>query len=148
MIRSTRKGFEKLKKDYEAVLRQRPIAVADLKKARDMGDLSENGYYKAARMKLSQIDYLIRKLSMDIKKSIVLEQANTDFIGVGNTVTLKNDKGEVVYHVVGDLEANPQEKKISLLSPLGRAINERRVGERVTIKTPRGKVTYSISKIS
>lgn len=148
MIRSTQKGFEKLKKAYEVAVAQRPIAVADLKKARDMGDLSENGYYRAARFKLSHIDYLIRKLSLDIKKSIIVEQANTDFIGVGNKVTLKNDSGEVTYQIVGDLEADPKTGKISLLSPIGRAINGARVGDNVAIETPSGKINYSIDKIS
>jgi len=126
----------------------RPVAVADLKKARDMGDLSENGYYKAARFKLSHIDYLIRKLSLDIKKSVVIEKAGTDYIDVGSTVELQNKDRKVTYSVVGDLEANPQEKKISLMSPLGKAISGKKVGDSVTIETQTGKTEYQIQKIS
>ena len=148
MIRSTKKGFEKLKKDYEEAVKMRPVAVADLKKARDMGDLSENGYYKAARFKLSHIDYLIRKLSLDIKKSVVIEKAGTDYIDVGSTVELQNKDRKVTYSVVGDLEANPQEKKISLMSPLGKAISGKKVGDSVTIETQTGKTEYQIQKIS
>lgn len=148
MIRSTKKGFDKLKKDYEDAVAQRPIAVADLKKARDMGDLSENGYYKAARFKLSHIDYLIRKLSLDIKKSIIVEKADKEIVGIGNTVTLVSKNGEVTYYVVGDLEADPKEKKISLLSPLGRAIAGRKKGDKVAIEIPTETMSYVITKIS
>ncbi|MEX2012928.1 MAG: GreA/GreB family elongation factor [Candidatus Levyibacteriota bacterium] len=148
MIRSTKKGFEKIKKDYEEAVRMRPAAVADLKKARDMGDLSENGYYKAARFKLSHIDYLIRKLSLDIKKSVVIEKAGTDYIDVGSTVELQSKDGKVTYSVVGDLEANPQEKKISLMSPLGKAISGKKVGDSVAVETQSGKTEYQIQKIS
>ncbi len=148
MIRFTKKGFEKLKKDYEEAIKMRPIAVADLKKARDMGDLSENGYYKAARFKLSQIDYLIRKLKNDIRSAIVIETSGSDFVGIGNIVTLSNEKTKITYEVVGDLEANPDEKKISLLSPIGKAIKDRRVDENVFIETPTGKISYTITKIS
>jgi len=148
MIRSTKKGFEKLKKDYQDAVRERPIAVADLRKAREMGDLSENGYYKAARFKLSHIDYLLRKLSTDIKKSIIVEKTDKNIVGVGSTVTLKSEKGEVTYSMVGDLEADPKEKKISLLSPIGSAIAGKKVGDSVTIQTPSGEMKYSIGKIS
>ncbi len=148
MIRSTKKGFDKLKKDYKNAVAQRPIAVADLKKARDMGDLSENGYYKAARFKLSHIDYLIKKLSLDIKKSIIIEKTDKESVNIGNTVTLVSKSGEVTYYVVGDLEADPKEKKISLLSPLGRAISGRKTGDKVAIEIPTGIVSYVITKIS
>ena len=148
MIRSTKKGFDKLKKDYKNAVAQRPIAVADLKKARDMGDLSENGYYKAARFKLSHIDYLIKKLSLDIKKSIIIEKTDKKSVNIGNTVTLVSKSGEVTYYVVGDLEADPKEKKISLLSPLGRAISGRKTGDKVAIEIPTGIVSYVITKIS
>src|SRR5258708_14698218 len=62
-IRFTKQGYEKLKRDYEELLKSRPAAVDDLKKARDMGDLSENGYYKASKSKLSFIDARLRKFS-------------------------------------------------------------------------------------
>jgi len=63
-------------------------------------------------------------------------------------VTLKNNNGEVTYSVVGDLEANPKEKKISLLSPIGNAIAGKKVGDSVIIQTPREKTSYSIQEIS
>lgn len=147
-IKLTKEGFEKLKKDYEDAVKERPIAVADLKKARDMGDLSENGYYKAARFKLSYIDFLIRKLSLDIKRSIVVEKTDKDFVGIGSTVTLENKNRKTTYYVAGDLEANPKENKISLLSPLGKAIKNKKLNDEVFIEAPSGKISYKIIKIS
>lgn len=147
MIRSTKAGFDKLKKNYEDAIKERPIAVADLKKARDMGDLSENGYYKAARFKLSHIDYLIRKLSLDIKKSIIVGKTDKQYVEIGNTVTLSNKNEEITYFIAGDLEADPKKKMISLLSPIGKSIAGKKVGDSVEVDIPAGKLFYTITKI-
>lgn len=127
-IRFSKVGFEKLKKKFERLNSERPSAVLDLKKAREMGDLSENGYYKSARAKLSSIDRNLKYLTHQIKNAYVVEQIQ----GIG---------------VVGDLEANPSERKISLLSPIGRALENRKIGEIVEIKTPNGNTFYKIIKI-
>lgn len=148
MIRFTKSGFEKLKIDLENLIKERPQAVADLKKARDMGDLSENGYYKSARSKLSTIDHNLRKFTYDIKNAIVIENTNKKFAGIGSTVTLQNNDREVTYSIVGDFEANPKEKKISLLSPIGRALENKQAGSEAEIVTPKGTIYYKLTKIS
>lgn len=147
-IRFTRKGFEELKKKYEELKNARPPAVLDLKKARDMGDLSENGYYKAARSKLSGIDSTLRHLLSQIKGASVVESTNKDFIGIGSKVILRNKEKELVIELVGDLEANPAKKKISLLSPIGLALEGKKTGDKIEITTPQGKIFYIVTKIS
>ena len=148
LIRFTKEGFEKLKKDYEELKAERPDAVEHLKKARDMGDLSENGYYKASKAKLASIDGRLWKMSMDIKHALVIEDSKNSGIDIGKTVTLANDKREMTYKVVGDLEANPSEGKISLLSPIGKAIAGKQLGDEIKITTPSGEVAYKIIKLS
>ncbi len=144
-IQFTKEGYEKLKKDFKEAVESRPFAVADLKKARDMGDLSENGYYKAARMKLSSIDHSIRQFKDFIQRAQVLDDKNYGFVSIGSTVTLSNGK---TYKVVGDLEANPSENKISLLSPIGKAIKDKAVNDEAILDSPSGKISYKIIKVS
>ena len=147
-IRFTKIGFDKLKKDYENLQKNRPLAVADLKKARDMGDLSENGYYKAARSKLSEIDRNLRTLLYEIKNAVVIAGAHKNIVNIGSIIKLSDGKKEIKLNIVGDLESDPSLGKISLLSPIGRAVENKKAGDKVDILTPSGIVTYKIISIS
>jgi transcription elongation factor GreA len=151
-IRFTKEGYEKLKEEYNDLLRQRPLAVADLKKAREMGDLSENGYYKASKSKLNFIDGQLRRFSDYLKRADIVDSDGTklpiDTVYIGSTVTLSDGKRERTYQIVGDLEAEPSEGKLSLLSPVGRAIMGQSLNSEVTIQTPAGSFKYKITKIA
>ncbi len=147
-IRFTKEGYEKLKEEHKTLLAQRKPAVEDLKKARDMGDLSENGYYKSARSKLSFIDARTRSIAYSLKHAHIMDHVLTNTVAIGNTVTLMHEKREITYQIVGDLEANPKEQKISLKSPIGKALNGKKVGDNVIVYTPSGRTIYSIIKIS
>jgi len=144
----TREGYEKILQEQKQLLSERPAAVEDLKKAREMGDLSENGYYKSARAKLSSIDARLRHVVHMVRYGKVEEAAYTGQVHIGTKVTLQTENGEVTYMVVGEHEANPSEKKISHLSPLGSKLLTKKVGEKVHIQTPKGEVTYSIKNVS
>jgi len=115
-----------------------------LKTAREMGDLSENGYYKASRAKLSFVDSSMRRIDMQLKYAMVTDSSKTDTVEVGSNVTIKTGDREMKYEIVGDLEANPSQGKISLLSPLGKALAHKRVSESAEIVTPQGTVSYTI----
>lgn len=143
-IRFTREGFEELKKKLETLKDQRPSAVLDLKKARDQGDLSENGYYKSARLKLTEIDRNLRFLGFQLKNAFIVENKNKNIVGIGTKVKLSNG---ITFLLVGDLEAKPSEKKISLLSPIGQALEGKRQGDKVEITTPQGKLSYKIIEL-
>ncbi len=146
-IRFTKEGFEKAQQEYEELQKKRPAVVEDLKKARELGDLKENGYYQASRQKLSYIDVRLFRLKMDMKYAVIIETTAGDRVSIGNQVTLANEEKKITYTIVGDFEANPSEAKISLLSPLGRAINGKKVGDEVTLETPRGKIVYKLVAI-
>jgi len=147
-IRFTKEGFEKAKQEYEDLLKQRPAVVEDLKKAREMGDLKENGYYQASRQKLSHIDGRLFRLKMDMKYAVIFESTSEDTVSIGSKVTLLDKDKELVYTIVGDFEANPSENKISLLSPLGRALEGKKIDDEVHLDLPRGKVIYKVLKIT
>ncbi len=86
----TKEGFEKLKSDLKKAEEKRPEVVATLTKARNMGDLSENGFYKGARFELNDLDRKIRHLKQLVQEGRVIRTpANNDFVQIGHTVTLK-----------------------------------------------------------
>ncbi len=146
-IKFTSEGFAKIKADYDALIAKRPEAIARLKTAREMGDLSENGAYKAARFEVSGIDRELRRLSYLLKVGRVTESVNTGFISFGNTVTLNDGTNDMVFTLVEGFESNPAESKLSVHSPIGRAIVNKRVGDRVVVHAPAGEKTYTITAI-
>ncbi len=147
-IRFTSEGFEKLKDEYADLLRKRPDAVKDLQKAREMGDLSENGYYKAARAKLSSMDARIKRFSLFIKSAMVVDNSGASLVDIGSIVRLTDGKREVNYEIVGDMEANPSIGKLSLLSPLGKALSGKKIGEAINVTVPAGEINFTILDIS
>jgi transcription elongation factor GreA len=144
----TKEGYEKIKQEKEDLLRERPDAVEHLKKAREMGDLSENGYYKASRQKLNSIDARLRRIEHLLKYGVVVASANSGVVDIGSTVTLDDDKQKVTYSIVGSEESNPSQGTISHHSPLGRSLLGKKVGETITFHAPAGERVYTIKKIA
>lgn len=86
----TKEGFDKLKADLKDAEEKRPETVATLAKARAMGDLSENGFYKGARFELNDLDRKIRHLRRLVQGGQVIQKpTNNDFVQIGHTVTLR-----------------------------------------------------------
>lgn len=144
----TKGGFEALKKDYAALLASRPAAVEDLRKAREMGDLRENGWYKAAKQKLVFMDRQLREMRHQLRYGQVREKTVTDIVDIGSTVTVSDGENEIGYAIVGEYEGDPGLRKLSNVSPLGRALIGKRAGEVVTFQAPAGEKKYTIKKIS
>src|SRR5690349_443642 len=94
-IRFTKEGFEKIKKEYENLTKQRPAVIEDLQKARELGDLKENGYYQASRQKLSAIDARLFRIKMDMKYAEIVEGSTSNAIGIGKTVILSDGEKEL-----------------------------------------------------
>src|SRR6266851_2315587 len=84
----TQEGLDKLKQEQQDLTTQRPDAVEHLRRAREMGDLSENGYYKASKFKLISIDNRLRHLAQLIKYAQIIQSDNNTTISLGNTITL------------------------------------------------------------
>lgn len=146
-IRFTKVGYEKMQQELADLIAQRPAVVEDLKKAREMGDLKENGYYKASRGKLSFIDGRIFRIKVSMKQAVIVKDSDEDIVTIGKTVTLLTGDIKITYTFVGDTEANPSEGKISLLSPLGKALENKKVDDVIDFQTPAKKVAYKIIEI-
>jgi len=144
----TKDGVDSLKKEKEDLIQKRPVVVATLKKARDMGDLSENGFYKAAKSELVNLDRKVREITRMLQTSQTIQKFQVNFITLGSTVSLKSDKRDVTYEIVGEYEANPSKGRISHVSPLGSMLLGKRLDENVVMKTPSGSTTYTVIKIA
>lgn len=147
-IRFTKDGYGKLQQEYEELLEQRPGAIEDLKKARELGDLKENEYYKAARARLSFLDNRLEMLKLYLKMAVVVDVDNSEVVDIGSVVTLSDGNRERTFNIVGDLEADPTQGKLSLLSPIGRAIANKFAGSEIRIETPKGEVIYKILSVN
>lgn len=143
----TREGYAALEKELAEYRAKREPALVKLQAAREQGDLSENGAYKAARFELSDIDRQIRSLSYLIKYGQIQEAQHDGKIGFGNTVTLEKDGKQIVYLLVSKYESDPLKNKLSVESPLGQALMGRKVGESITVQAPVGKLIYQVVKI-
>ncbi len=143
----TREGYENVLQEQKKYLEERPSAVENLRKAREMGDLSENGYYKASRARLSFIDAQLRRLDRLRKLGRIVSSSGTDHVDIGNTVRISDGGREETYMIVGGYESDPSKKTISHLSPIGKALMNRHVGQTVTVVVPVGIKTYTILSI-
>src|SRR6185503_985924 len=116
----TQKGLDDLQREHEELVKtKRPEVVTRLAAAREMGDLSENAEYTAAREELAFIDGRIEELEMILKSVVVIEDHHGDnMISLGSEVTVKVNGKKEVFKLVGEWEADPQQKKISHESPL------------------------------
>lgn len=144
----TQEGFKELKVKYNTLYASRKDAVKTLADARELGDLSENGLYKAARAKLSSIDSNLFRLEMLIKFADVTKLNNDDFVGIGSIVNLKNGNIKKTYKIVGKFEIDPLNNKISNESPLGRSLIGQKIGNSISIKTENGTFTYEITGVN
>ncbi len=148
----TPKGLENLKSEIEKVQKvKRPEVVARLAQAREMGDLSENAEYQAAKEELAFIDGRIEELEGMLKQVIVIENAGHHggkIVDIGSRVAVKIKDRKEVFTVVGEWEADPTEKRISHESPLGKALMGKAVGDDIEVEAPSGKIIYTVVQIS
>ena len=143
----TKDGYQKILDEKAKLLAERPEAVEHLHKAREMGDLSENGYYKASRAKLSSIDANLRRIERLVRLGKVVESTDNDTIGFGNTVTISDGIKTYEYTVVGGYESDPTNKTVSHMSPLGKALMNKRVGDDISVQAPSGIKRYNVQSI-
>ena len=142
----TKEGLQELKAEYEELTkRKRPVAVQRLSDARELGDLSENSEYAAAKQDLSFIDGRIVELEEIIHGAKLISVTHTKSqVDVGCKVILHINGKKDEFMLVGEWEADPKQKKISHESPLGKALMGKKVGDNVEVEAPAGKVLYKI----
>lgn len=148
----TKEGLAELKREHdELTQKRRPEVLERVSQARNLGDLSENAEYVAARDELSFIDGRISELEELLREVSVIAEDNGKGahtqIKLGSTVTLHVDGKKEQYTVVGEWEADPALKKISHESPLGKSLLGKKVGEKVEVEAPAGRILYKIVDI-
>lgn len=143
----TKEGYNKLKREYEELFKERPQAVATLKQARELGDLRENGLYRAARSRLSSIDSRLERLHFMIKLGFV-QDISKETISIGSKVKVFDGEHMKVFYIVGNYESDPTQNKISTSSPIGTALVGKSVGDEIEIRIPVGKVIYKIVSVT
>jgi len=147
----TPEGLEKLKGELEELSTVRRREVADrIKEAREFGDISENSEYDDAKNEQAMLETRILQLEENLRSASVVtpEDVDTEVVQVGNAVTVKFDDGKPqTFTIVGSAEADPP-RKLSNVSPVGKALMGRRKGDSATINLPNGSTrTAKITKI-
>ena len=128
---------------------KRPEVIKALKEARAQGDLSENADYDAARNEQAQIEAKIQELEYKLEHAEIIDNKDKNIVNLGSTVTISYDDGEVEeYKLVGSMEADPFENKISNESPLGIALLKHKIGDVVEVASPNGGYNIKIEKIA
>ncbi|CAN5173436.1 transcription elongation factor GreA [soil metagenome] len=148
----TREGFQKLQEELNHLTEVRRAEIADrIRQAREFGDISENSEYDDAKNEQYLLERRISEVQRRLRNAKVVDPANTDTdaVDLGTRVTLRVvGKGtERTFQIVGANESDPGSGKLSHASPVGRAVLKRRVGEKVTVSTPRGATEYEIVSV-
>jgi len=148
----TREGLDRLRQELHTIITvDRPKNIKAIEEARSHGDLNENAEYHAAKERQSFLEAKINELEMAISRSEVIEISNepADNIIFGSIVELKNlaSNQTVTYQLVGPYESNPEDGKISIVSPLGKALIGNEEGDFIKLKTPGGVQEFEILEI-
>jgi len=140
-------GKKELEKELKALKASRIEIAEKIATARDFGDLSENAEYDAARSEQGVTETRIAEIEDILKNAEIIKDGHKNQVALGCTVTLHDGKKEQTYNIVGPVEANPLEFKISNESPLGQALIGKKNGDTAEISTPKGKTVYSIISV-
>lgn len=142
----TSDGKAELEKELTDLKERRAEIAERIAAARDYGDLSENAEYDAAREEQGIVETRVIEIERILMNFEIIKPKSGGTVRVGSTVDLKNGK-KVTYTVVGPVEADPLEGKISNESPIGAALMGKKTGDKVTITTPKGETTYTIEAV-
>ncbi len=144
----TASGITDLENELEELKSKRVDVAERLRVSREHGDLKENAEYHNARSEQVQLELRIGEIEHILRNTqVIVSPKNITEVELGNTVVLKGSKGEQNYTIVGSVEADPAQNKISNESPIGQALMGRAVGDEVVIKLPAGETTYKIKSI-
>ncbi len=148
----TIEGFKKLEEELHRLKSvERPRIIQQISDAREHGDLSENAEYHAAKEAQGLNEARVAEVEDKLSRAEVIDitKLSGDTVKFGATVTLEDeDSGEKVkYKIVGDTEANVREGKVSISSPIARALISKSKGDSAEVTTPKGSRSYEILKI-
>ncbi len=147
----TSKGMKALQAEYHQLFSgERPKLVEVIAWAASNGDRSENGDYIYGKRRLREIDRRLRYLGRRMQSAIVVplgEQAK-DQVHFGATVTVEDEDGKkLVYRIVGEDEIDINQRKISWVSPVAKALLSKKIGEETVVQRPTGETVLTIRKI-
>jgi transcription elongation factor GreA len=145
-------GFNRLQDELKRLKTiDRPAIIRAISEARDQGDISENAEYHAARERQSFIEGRVLELEDKIARAEVIDVSKLSgkIVKFGATVTLADEETEeeTVYQIVGEDEADIGKGRLSVTSPLARALIGKTIGESVEVTTPRGARSYEVVKV-
>ncbi|QCT40481.1 transcription elongation factor GreA [Candidatus Saccharibacteria bacterium oral taxon 488] len=140
----TESGQRELERELEELKSRRGEIADKIAAARDFGDLSENAEYDAAREAQGLLETRITEIETILQNASIIQVGGSSTVVLGSTVELEANGKTVVYTVVGPVEADPLEGKVSNESPIGQALMGKAVGDTVTINTPKGELAYTV----
>lgn len=148
-IMVTAEGYLELENELNELKNvRRPQIIQAIKEARALGDLSENADYDAARDEQAQVESRIKELEYKLEHSEIIENKKKSHVALGSTVVIKYDDGEEdEYMIVGSLEADPFNNRISNESPIGVAVMGKKQGDVVSVASPNGSYEVTIKEI-
>lgn len=146
LFRLTQSGVDELTAERNANIARRSEIADAIRTARELGDLSENAEYQSARADQERNDNRIAEIDAIVNNVEIITKKTTGKVQLGSTVTLKNGSTKQ-FQVVGTVEADPLNGKISDESPIGKALLGKKVGDEVEIKTPAETTVYTIDAI-
>lgn len=146
----TKEGIAELETELKQLVAERGPIAERIKTAREFGDLSENAEYTAARQEQEKTESRIAEIENILQNVKVITKPRSEGkVQLGSTVSLKSENGKTKnFQVVGTVEADPLNGKISDESPIGQALLGKKVGEEVEIKTPAETTAYKVVTIS
>ena len=143
----TNEGKKELESELETLKGRRGDIADKIAEARDYGDLSENAEYDAAREEQGLVESRIAEIEDILQNAEIIKASRKSIVALGSKVELMHGSKTISYHVVGAVEANPLEGKISDQSPIGQALLGKKEGEKAVVATPKGEITYVVAKI-
>ena len=148
----TSEGYEKLKGEIDYLRGDRRREVAErIRVAREFGDIAENAEYDDAKNEQAMLEHKIAQLEERLLSARVItkKEISKDAVSVGSKVRLRDMQANKTfeYHIVGSIEANPAENKLSNESPVGKAIIGHKKGDVVEVSAPRGALKFKILEI-
>lgn len=143
-------GLAELRRELDYLkLEKRPAVIESLKDAREQGDLSENAEYDAARTTQAEVEAKIQELEEILEVAKIVEPGSSDKVSIGSKVKILyvDDNEEEIYTIVGSMEVDPLNNKISNESPIAKAILGSKVGNTVKVLSPNGEYSVKIIEI-
>lgn len=149
LVYATADGKKNLEKKLEALISQRSDVANQIKIAREFGDLKENAEYAAAREAQNNLESEIDEIEAMLQniKLFSYTKADTACVNIGTKVTVEVNKSKAKFVITGVLESDVMNGYLSNVSPIGSALLGKKVGDKVLVKVPAGKIEYKILKI-